>query len=591
MIIYGKDWPDDEPLATIHLWHFRNWKANKGMLPKHKHFELAIKALWPEKMPNGKKGYIWSEWSYTRLRAFVYNEYQTWWGPSSSGKSTDAGLFALTYWLAAPDQTTITVCSTTKDMLERRIWREIVRFHSLLGKQIPGKRYQQPPRIELDGVVSGDGDNTINAIFAVAVQRGTTAEAVGNMVGMHNDYNVLIIDEMQATRQAAVEAYDNLSTGIESKFLGMGNPVSRLDPLGKASEPIVGWGGISPSNESWPTKRGMCYYFDGLKSPAIKEPKKFYFLLNQKQIDMMAKDPGRDSPRFWSQRRGFVPPEGLSDTVFTENFITKFHIKDHAQWSYAKKIYFALDPAFSAGGDKAVLTPFYYGEFTNGMMGIEFQAPIRINLELSSGEPMSYIMANKIMAQLESAGVTPAELAIDTTGAQSMIADIIDKEWAEKHQNETKPKKCFRVMFGSAPSKEAIGPDDATPCCERYKNKVTELWYVCREFARYDQIRGLEIEAISQFCSREVIQEGRMIRVESKHDMKARTGGKSPDEADSAVVAVDYVRFMLGGAPGKGFLKKTVSISAADVERDNIESATLYNDETLDWPDIYDVAA
>jgi len=594
MIIYGKEWDDEDPLATIHLWHFRNWKANKGMLPKHKHFELAIKALWPEKMPNGKKGYIWSEWSHTRLKSFVYNEYQTWWGPSSSGKSTDAGIFALTYWLSAPDQTTITVCSTTKDMLERRIWREIVRFHSLLGKQIPGKRYKMPPRIELSGVEAGDGENTINAIFAVAVQRGTTAEAVGNMVGMHNDYNVLIIDEMQATRQAAVEAYDNLSTGKESKFLGMGNPVSRLDPLGKASEPSAGWGSVSPANDQWKTKRGVCLYFDGLKSPAIAEPKKFFFLLNKKQIDQMAVDPGRDSPRFWSQRRGFVPPEGLTDTVFTENFISKFHIKDRAMWTFSKSRYFAFDPAFSAGGDKAVLTPFDYGQFTNGMMGIEFQEPIRINLELSTGEPMSYIMANKIIAQLESAGTDPSALAIDCTGAQRMIADIIDKEWGDKHTPaDGKPKQCHRVYFGNSPSSEPIGPDDPTPCKERYKNMVTELWYVTREFARYDQVRGLEMEAVAQFCSREIMQEGNKIRVESKVDMKSRTGGKSPDEADSAVVAIDYVRFKLGGCPGKGETKKTVTISKADVERDNLENLELYSDddESLDGPDEFDIAA
>ena len=50
---------------------------------------------------------------------------------------------------------------------------------------------------------------------------------------MHNEYVYLIVDEMQATREAAVIAWDNLSSGlVEGGFLGLGNPMSKPDPLG-----------------------------------------------------------------------------------------------------------------------------------------------------------------------------------------------------------------------------------------------------------------------------------------------------------------------------------------------------------------------
>jgi hypothetical protein len=564
MIAYGLEFPDNTWEAAIHLYCYRYWdKDNPDMLEKHVHFGNAIKIALPEDLGNGRKGYVWSKWSDDRIKAWCYNEFQTWWGPSSSGKSTDAGLFCLFHWMSAPDRTTVMVCSTTKDMLDRRIWREIVRYHSLLKKlhgekKIPGTRSRQPPTITLDDPNSAEGENTINAMFAIAIQRGTVEEAVGNIVGVHNDYNVLIIDEMQATRKAAVEAFDNLSTGREAKFLGMGNPVSRLDSLGQYSEPTKGWNSISTDDESWETKKGRCYYFDGLKSPGVDNPEKFHFLLTRKQIDTMAIDPGSDSPRFWSQRRGFVPPEGLTMRVFTENYANKFDIKKRATWKTKPVFAISLDPAFSTGGDRAVLTPMKIGVFDNDMTGIELQKQIPVNLELSHSQPLVYTLADSVIKHLILLGLTPNELSLDTTGAQRALADIIDKEWnvtkfKRNPMNSTGWDKCFRVGFAGSASNKPISTEDTTSACDAYRNRVTELWYIVREFARNNQLRGMGDEAFEQFCSREVLDDGReKISVETKKAMKNRTGGKSPDHADSIAVGVEYVRVKLGIIPGTG---------------------------------------
>ena len=65
MTEYGYEFPDGTADATIHLWCYRNYNP-VTMLPREKHFELAIKAIWPEKMPNGEKGYVWSDWAHRR---------------------------------------------------------------------------------------------------------------------------------------------------------------------------------------------------------------------------------------------------------------------------------------------------------------------------------------------------------------------------------------------------------------------------------------------------------------------------------------------------------------------------------------------
>ncbi len=574
---YGHEFPDGTPWASIHLWCYRNHDP-EIMLTRAQHFEFAIRNIWPESMPNGDKGYIWSDWARRRLESWVNNEYQTWWGPSSSGKSTDAGIFALTEWLAAPNKTTITVCSTTKDMLERRIWREIVRFHSMCKGILPGERKKQPPQINYIDPDDPAGENTINAIFAVAVQKGTTAEAVGNMVGMHNDYNILIIDEMQATRQAAVEAYDNLSTGIESKFLGMGNPVSRLDPLGRASEPVGGWNSISPEDDEWKTNRGVTLYFDGLKSPAIHQPKKYFFLLNKKQIDMMAKDPGRDSPRFWSQRRGFVPPEGLTQTVLTESFITKFKMAEKATWTTSYTMVAGLDPSFSAGGDACVLYPAKVGKMTDGITGIEFQESVHINLKLSEGVPMTFSIAHDVIKYCRDNAIELKHLGVDVSGQQSSIADVIDREAKDV---------CHRVHFAAEAGKHPVSMEDDRPANEAYKNKMTEMWYQVREFGRNGQVRGLGYQAAEEFCQRIVSEKldvrGR-IQLESKIEMKARTGGKSPDDADAASICIEVMRTMLGIVPGQGGKISTGQFSPTDVLKNMLPEDGLYEEEE---PEMY----
>ena len=592
MIEYGHEFIDGTSMISIHLWCYRNWEPNTNcFLEKHEHFRKAIEMLWPEQMPGGDKGYIWSEWAERRLMSWCYTEFQTWWGPSSSGKSTDAGVFVLTDWLSAPDKTTAMVISTTKDMLEKRIWREIVRFHSMYKGKLPGNAFKHS--IVYEDPESDAGINTINGIFAHAVQKGSVAQAMGNIVGIHNDHNILIIDEMQATREAAVEAYDNLSTGKSSKFLGMGNPVSRLDPLGRASEPRKGWHSISPLVDEWETKRGKTLYFDGLKSPALKDPKKYFFLLNQKQIDMMMKDPGEDSPRFWSQRRGFVPPEGLVETVLTEAFISKFQIMQPALWKNDYQTYIGCDPAFSSGGDSCIVSPFKVGIMTNGMTGVEFMTPITVNLKISTGEPKTYYLAGEIIKILNEFNITPSKMAMDCTGAQRTLADVIEMEWYKIKTNKEHVDATaidyphiHRVDFGGKASDMVVSVSDRKKASECYRNKVTELWYMMREFVRNDQVRGLGVVATREFCSRnldEKLSDSRnMIKVETKRDMKARTGGKSPDTADACVTALDYMRIILGIQPGTGNTIITGGFNTQDVRDCDMDGGSdLYTKDEL----------
>jgi hypothetical protein len=68
---------------------------------------------------------------------------------------------------------------------------------------------------------------------------------------------------------------------------------------------------------------------------------------------------------------------------------------------------------------------------------------------------------------------------------------------------------------------------------EHYSKFVSELWYSFRYAIEADQMRGLDAETIADGAPREFMKvKGDRIEVESKRDMKKRTG-KSPDLMDA----------------------------------------------------------
>ena len=460
----------------------------------------------------------------------------TMWGPSSAGKSTNIAAIVLVHWLSAPACTTCTVCSTTRPALVQRIFGEIVRLFSALKE--PVGQYKS----STTAIILGD-DNTKNGIFGVAVLIGSIREAMGNIIGKHNRRNVLVVDEMQATREAAVEAVSNLQGGEDFHFIGLGNPESRLDPLGRYSEPVDGWNSINPTIKKWKTKFGTCIYFDGLESPAIKDPKLFPFLLKQSDIDQRIKWYGESDPRFWSQTRGFIPPEGLPRTMFSESFFVKNEMMTRGTiWKSGCQTVAFLDPAFSSGGDRCALRVARVGISDRDKYMIELDDPIIIPLEMTAEEPLNYVTAGKVKEVCESNGVTPVNFGIDITGTQSALADIIEEKWG---------RGIMRVQFGGKPTSLPVSMEDSVPASERYANRVTELWGTFYQFGRQGHIRGTDVDTIKEFCYRLMLDKTNPICLEPKTVMKARSG-KSPDLADCAVGITALVRERLGVVPGVG---------------------------------------
>jgi len=566
---YDHNWPHGAGDLAIELSCFRQIGIVKDFDTGHTrlyHFERAMELLWPEALPDGKRGYVKSPWSEKRIQSFIdpSRQFQTWWGASTTGKSTDAAAIILTYYLAAPDCTAVTVCSTSRSQLMRRIWSEIIRFYNIYGSDgLPIEYYRGKPSLQY--LAAGSSVPSEKAgLFGIPVLRGTVEEAVGNIVGTHNDYNVLVIDEMQATRWAAVEAFDNLATGLEARFLGMGNPVSKLDPLGRASKPKKGWLSISPNLEEWETEKGWCLYFDGLKSPAIEDPERYPFLLTKGQIDEMRKDPGENTPRFWTQRRGYMPPDGLIQTVFTEALIVKHELQRKVEWSTPPIMMAAMDESFTAGGDRCFLQFGEVGVTTYGQTVIQFGESVVINIEYKEGQPIEYFIVEQVKRHCLNRDVTPNHFGLDVTAQQTALAAIFAKEWSPD---------IYRCQFGGAAIAQMISREDPRPAKDVYHNRVTELWYDVRQFAIAGQISGMSDDACREACSRLVLQKNNKIAIETKEDMRGRTS-QSPDIFDAHVIlvamAIDRLQMRPGssqlGSGEKGFTQQQLEANDVDDE-------------------------
>lgn len=546
---YGYEWGGDASDATIELACYRLGGSKEH--DKAWHLKRAIKELYPEPV------YMWSRWSDLLVEAWCAEDWVTVWGASSTGKSTTLGLLSLVHWLSAPWCTTMTVCSTTKDALRKRIWNEILKFYmrtpSAPGRYYPGRTAIIYPQVAEAGLIENKeyGEESVeikesrNGIFGVAVQRGSVEESFSNLIGVHNTYNALLLDEMQAVREAAVEAVSNLQGGKEFKFCGMGNPSSRLDLLGKYSMPKSGnWNDINTEMETWETERGICVFLDGRKSPAIVEEdgeKRYPFLLKEKDIETRKKWFGENSHRYWSQTIGFIPPDDLDRTVFTETYILHNGMNASALWDGRFEVVAGVDWSFTEGGDRCIVQPAKVGR-VNGVMSLEFMDYIELSIDVSEVEPSSFITARKVMTECNRLGVSPVNVGCDASGTQGPQTDILEQLWG---------KGVLRVSFGGKAS-ERIIPGHNLPASQVYANRMTELWYQIYNLGRTKQIYGVNSALSSELISRKLIDDKQrsrpLLQLEPKSLMRLRTG-ESPDIADAAAIAVEAAMTRLGLSP------------------------------------------
>jgi len=515
-------------------------RENIGNVPIWEQRKAIIQTMFTE------EEFCFNYWTDRRLRKFCECDWNVIAGCAGSGKSADFAMFGLEYWLEAPWHTAVMFASTTKDMLRKRIWSYVTQYHGVLQNKNPGNI---GTLVDTSCLIRWKDGDTKHGIFGVAVGEGSVQEAINNLIGIHTKRFLLILDEFQGCREAILGATANQATNPEYKAVFLGNPEDKNDIMGRTSEPIGGWDSVELGvTREWEIKPGpvkgkaFCSMFYSHESPGVTNPKKYYYLKTQDQLDNHLRAVGGNvnDPKYQSQGLGVWPAMGLTNTVLDDATVTSFRCKEKAVWTSGFKRGASLDPAFEEGGDDKILHFIKYG-WVDDVLGkrwvVDFSEWVHVPIDSKSKVPVHYQIVHFCRERCRERGIQPSDFASDSSGEGGGLKAIFDQEWGP----------IIGVEFGGRASELPVknvsdqGKLVEVPAREVYDRRVSELNLMVREFAMSHGLRGLSNEACSQACARKTFYKNKKYGVESKKVMKERIK-RSPDHLDSVCVGIELIR-------------------------------------------------
>ena len=540
----------------VELMMWKKWKEAPYTALDYDAWDMGLRAARALFSP---KEFVISPWTENHFYDWTTETFVVTWGCASCSKSNDYGLMALLDWIVDPIDTTTVFASTTKSMLKLRSWEAVTRYFRQLKQNpyfvVPGKEAPISTAILPGEQLEELGATDKGTLKGVAVREGSEEKARANLAGVHNKYVRTLIDELSQMPKAALDSRINARIGaLDYRFFGLANPDSYHDLGASVSVPDTpgGWRDVDENSTEWRSSFGKVRHHNGLMSPAILEPggkEKYPHLINQDTVDAILKENhgNLDSPVLWSQVKGFPPEEGSILTVLSDKDLIAFQAQAEVAWhpdQTQDHIRVAgFDPAFTNGGDNAVLQFGTVGLAQNGNYTLDFDEPVYIPIKSSGDRPAAYQLSDAVIQALDVQGIPLSSLAVDDSGTQS-VADILQVESG----NRVSPIRC---NFGSRASDSPLSGINPEPAYKRVANQTTEIAVLLAELVRANQVRGLPEKASGQLTTRAFVTGKRPQRLEAKKDYKKRTGQASPDEGDAACLCALAARKAAGIFPGK----------------------------------------
>lgn len=466
-----------------------------------------------------------------------------------------AAYVACLFWLALPHKRAVIVTSTELASLKNRIYGYVLRALQEMSIQIPLVISNSPPPS-----IRYDPNDFMHGIFGVAAKEGNEDKTIESIKGRHpKDSLLLVLDEATDMPIGITTAVPNLRQGLSDRFqaMALGNSKSWTDLHGAWSYPKVGIENIDPKKDfRWETTQpnGICLYFNPYDSPAIHEtdPVKkaalSKFLITEEKLLKAEQEQGIDSDGFWQFVMGFWRSKLSDPTIITESFLKNYDPTRRAEFSgkYDLAICAGLDPAFSVGGDKCVLRLGVLGHHVNGKMVLDFRGEafvFVIKIFANTGKSAEIQIADQVIEICARYGVPLNTLCVDASGAGRGLADVIQL----RSGGALTPTKIYSTNIGnrSAQSFDTV------------ITSAHDMWFKGREFITHGQVFGMDALAYGQLHTRLVIEKNGKKTLERKPDYKKRMSaissllGRSPDEADSAMLCLQSAIIHHGFFPGQ----------------------------------------
>lgn len=533
--VFGALIPQCDAL-TAYLYAFK--RAPSSQAKEHLFWRIAD-LIWNQDPADEKFQYHrWSRWM---IHKCCTEKYVAIGGAGNSGKSYVMAGWALVNWWADPKNTLILITSTTLKGAQGRIWGDLIN----LGRAIEDSPWKIRESIgEIVYCCPKTGrTNSKSGIRLIAADKSQSKEKVGKMIGLKQKRVILVADELSDISENVITAaVSNLSknhnpkAGLSFQMVGMSNPSSRFDPFGVFSTPAGGWDAVKVEHDKeWRTALGGSFIrLDGEDSPNFDGGVYYPYLPDADKNEEAKRENGGEKSRgYMRMNRAIFFDSDESETVYTELEITKAGaMRTNETLTNSERIA-GVDLSFSMGGDKTMFSLGEIGYDPYGQHAIKLIEQIEIHADATNkADPYTLQVCNQIKALCEKHGVKPENLAIDCSGGGSPVGDMLALQFSSEF---------LRVQFGGQASKKRVSMHSKALGCEKYANRVSELWFIGKNFLMGRQFYGITPELCRQMASRSFEYKNGKLQVEPKGQFKARMK-KSPDEADSLFVMLELAR-------------------------------------------------
>lgn len=485
-------------------------------------------------------------------------------GSASSGKTFPVGAWVLEDWKSAPHATLAFVCTTDLAASEDRIWGAIIKMHQNCkyptGTHVPHKHV-----ITFGNFSDSASDRDFNAaIKAIAIARGKEGKKAIDTLRGRKQLNVtLVFDELPEMETYVTQGAINLESNTPDEGLnafglrvvGIGNPANQVDAHGNMCRPdnALGFKSVNRTMPQWTTRTGICIFMNGEWSPNFEappgEPIPFPRLINRLALAGILKRcyGNINSLEYWRNAIGFWPDSSVIQTVLTQDLIMKHEAHLVAKWREIRRVRICgFDTGFTSGGDKCVAQFGEVGQVENGSRVVGWLEECVYMPE--QGMEFEDGIAKQVVDDCIRLGVKPENFGMDISGDGGKMMRAIIRYWLTKNKNAA---ELFPISSMGLPTERIVSNVDPRKCKEVFDRRVTEYWMMVREAVMCEIVKNIplvnektneEHPIIKQLCARIYSIANKKFSIETKDEMKERTAGESPDNADAFVYMIEMAR-------------------------------------------------
>lgn len=534
------------------------------------HYKQMDRLLWPSD--------TWDEWDAKIDRQLIKGGTQGIVGPSSSGKSNRMAKFALRLYFCFPDGATILCSTTTREMLEMRIWGEIKKYYTLAKERfpwLPGYLRDSNQSITSDNVEL-EGKDFRNGIKGCACYKGDRWVGLSAFIGIKNKRVALLADEAPLMPVGYFESTGNLKSNPWFLLAATGNPKDPTDSFGRLCEPKIGYDLLEQGegDQIWESREGEVLRLDGLHAPNLKlgpgrEPCNGKITHNY--IEEMRKfGEGSWQWEMWVRARFLLSV--MEKRLFVRKFAERYRAFELPEWSDSPltNLLF-IDAAYgSVGGDRCVAGHFRYGVCIDGKIRLALRdSPMLVPVKAGGEILPEHQIVTWTKEYCQRNDIVPSHVGLDSTGRGSLVS-AFGQLWSPD---------VVAVEYGGSPTDRPDPQNPKRTAKEAYVKFVTELAFSLRSCIEHDQFRGITLDIVLEAEQRAWKNVGKPSKqeIENKDETKARIK-RSPDLLDMCVGGVEMARrlgFQISGLTGV----TSVSVDQIRAVRQAAEEWQDLNDE------------